>query len=119
MIAGQGGRQGPDLSDIGAKRSPANLRQSLVEPEASIAGGFVLVNLATKDGRKITGARLNENTFSIQVRDFSDKIHSLRKSELAEVKRELGKSTMPSYRSLSGAELDDLVAYLHGLRGGL
>ncbi len=119
MAGGRGGRQGPDLSEVGAKRSPANLRQSLVEPEASIAGGFVLVNLTTKDGKKITGVRLNENTFSIQVRDLADKIHSLRKSDLGEVKREMGKSTMPSYKSWSGPELDDLVAYLYSLRGGL
>ena len=118
MVAGRGGRQGPDLSDVGAKRSPANLRQSLVDPEAAIAGGFVLVNLTTKDGKKITGARLNENTFSIQVRDFSDKFHSLRKSDLAELKTELGKSTMPSYKGMSAQELDDLVAYLFSLRGG-
>jgi putative heme-binding domain-containing protein len=119
MAGGRGGRQGPDLSEVGAKRSPANLRQSLVEPEASIAGGFVLVNLTTRAGKKITGVRLNENTFSIQVRDLSDKIQSWRKSDLKEVKRELGKSTMPSYKSLSGPELDDLVAYLYSLRGGL
>lgn len=119
MVSGRGGRQGPDLTEVGVKRSPANLRQSLVEPEATIAGGFVLVNLTTKLGKKITGVRLNENTFSIQVRDQSDKIHSLRKSDLKEVKREIGKSTMPSYKSLSGPELDDLVAYLYSLRGGL
>lgn len=119
MIGGQGGRQGPDLTDIGAKRSPANLRASLTDPEASIAGGFLLVNLATRDGRKISGVRLNENTFSIQVRDLSDKIHSLRKTDLADLKKELGKSTMPSLKSWSAAELDDLVAYLFSLRGGL
>jgi putative heme-binding domain-containing protein len=119
MVAGRGGRQAPDLTDIGAKRSPANLRQSLLEPDAAMAGGFVMVELATKAGKKITGVRLNENTFSIQVRDLSDKIHSLRKSDLAEIKKELGRSTMPSYRNLSGQELDDLVAYLYSLKGGL
>ncbi len=118
MVGGRGGRQGPDLTDVGAKRSATHLRQSLVAPEAAIAGGFVLVHLTTRDGRKISGVRLNENTFSIQVRDLSDKIHSVRKSELAEVKREIGKSTMPSYQSLSSAELDDLVAYLASLKGG-
>jgi putative heme-binding domain-containing protein len=119
MVSGRGGRQAPDLTDIGAKRSPANLRQSLVEPEESIAGGFLLVQLATRDGRKITGLRLNENTFSIQVRDLQDKIHSLRKSDLTDLKKETGKSTMPSYRNLSAQELDDLVAYLYSLKGGL
>jgi len=118
MVAGQGGRQGPDLTEIGLRRSPANLRSSLTDPEASIAGGFLLVHLATRDGRKISGVRLNENTFSIQVRDLSDRIHSLRKSDLTDIKKETGKSTMPSYKDWSAAELDDLVAYLYSLRGG-
>jgi len=118
MVSGRGGRQGPDLTEAGDKRSAGNLRQSLLDPEASIAGGFLLVNLATRDGRKITGARLNENTFSIQVRDFFDKIHSLRKADLSELKKEAGKSTMPSYRHLAGSDLDNLVAYLVSLRGG-
>jgi putative heme-binding domain-containing protein len=111
MVAGRGGRQGPDLTDIGARRSPSHLRQSLVEPEAVISGGFVLVELATKDGR-------NENTFSIQVRDFQDKIHSLRKGDLTQIKKELGKSTMPAYTNWSSQELDDVVAYLYSLKGG-
>jgi len=120
MVAGKGGRQGPDLSDIGARRAPSHLRQSLVDPEASIAAGFLLVEIVTRDGKKITGTRVNENTFSIQVRDFSDKIHSLRKSDLAQLNKQSAKSTMPSYRQqLSDQELDDLVAHLYSLRGGL
>ncbi len=117
MVRGQGGRQGPDLSDIGARRSAANLRASLVDPDAALTAGFTGVTLTLAAGRQISGVRLNENTFSIQVRDGDGRIHHIRKSEVKQIQRSLTKSAMPSYKTLTAAELDDLVAYLSSLRG--
>jgi hypothetical protein len=78
-----------------------------------------LVTAIHKDGRRIQGVRLYDGPFSIQIRDFSDKLHSLMKSELTEVVRRKGESSMPSYAStLSNTEIDDLVAYLATLQGG-
>jgi len=116
MIGGQGGRQGPDLTDIGLRRSPANLRTSLVDPNAGITPGFVLTRVTTAAGLVISGIRLNENTFSIHIRDDQGRFHSLRKSTLKEIQKD-PKSSMPSFQSLPAAELDDLVAYLFSLRG--
>ena len=74
----------------------------------------------TKDGRRITGIRLNESTFSIQLRDLTDRFHPFLKSELAELRKEKGQSPMPGYKDLlTPAEVDDLVAYMASLRGGL
>ncbi len=73
----------------------------------------------TADGARITGARVNEDTFTIQIRDYSGLLHSFRKSDLRELHKDWGKSPMPSYRdSLSGEELQNLVAFLASLRGG-
>lgn len=130
-IKTQGGVSGPDLSDIGLRRGPAHLRRALVEPEADvpenfsqyrwytvIPDNFLQVRLVAKDGRRMTGVRLNEDTFSIQVRDLSGRIHSFLKSELAELRKDWGKSFMPSYRDVfSKEELDDVVAFLSSLRG--
>ena len=131
MIAGQGGRLGPELTDIGARRSPGYLRKALTDPEQAIPENFFIyrfftvvpdnflqVRVVTKDGRRITGVRLNEDPFSIQIRDYSDHIYSFWKSELSELHEDWGKSPMPSYRGkLTPAEIDDLVAYLVSLRG--
>lgn len=117
-VAGRGGALGPDLSDIGARRSAAYLRASLLDPEASVPDGFLQVRLVTRDGRSITGLRLNEDAFSIQIRDFSDGFQSTWKSELAELEKQRGKSPMPSYRGvLTSEELEDVVAYLAALGG--
>jgi putative heme-binding domain-containing protein len=130
-IKGRGGAWGPDLTEIGLRRSAAYLRVALTDPEADvpyslvvvrsdvrIMQNFVQVRLVTKDGRKLTGVRLNEDAFSIQIRDFLDQTHSLFKSELVELHKDWGKSSMPGYRAVfSEKELDDVVAFLASLRG--
>src|SRR5258708_4611649 len=57
----EGGAFGPNLTGIGARRSPAYLRTALVDPAASIAPGFLLVRATARDGRTIIGARVNED----------------------------------------------------------
>jgi len=122
---------GPDLTEIGTRRSPAHLRTSLLDPEAEVPetfavyrrvifmpDNFLQVRVVTKDGRAITGVRVNEDAFSIQIRDYSDRLYSFDKSELRELHKDWGKSPMPSFRDVfTDAELQDLIAYLSGLQG--
>jgi cytochrome c oxidase cbb3-type subunit III len=118
MINGDGSGFGPELTDIGSRRSAAHLRESLVTPEASVPDGFLLVELVTRSGATISGIRLNEDTFSIQIKDSKSAFHSYRKSELKQIRKLQGKSPMPSYESsITGTDLTDLIAYLANLRG--
>jgi putative heme-binding domain-containing protein len=129
-VNGEGGRIGPELSSIGMSRSAARLRIALIEPEAEVPDNFaqyrmvipmpdnfVMVRLKTKDGREVHGIRLNEDPFSIQVRDLEDRLHSFLKQEVAEISKDARKSPMPGFRNLlTETELADLVAYLQSLR---
>ncbi len=118
-LNGGGGRQGPELSGIGASRGLAYLRQSLLEPAATVPEGFLLVAAVGRDGHRIRGVRLNEDPFTIQIRDSADVIHSLRKEDLAELHRQKGESSMPPYGGVfTTAEIDDLVSFLASQRGG-
>ena len=115
---GQGGSLGPELTEIGARRSAAHLRAAVLDPASTLPEDFLQVRVVTKDGQTITGVRLNEDTFSIQIRDLSGGIHSFQKADLKELMRDTGKTPMPSFRgTLSTSEVDDLVAYLVSLRG--
>jgi len=116
-IRGEGGISGPDLSDVGGRRSGAYLRESLVDPEAAVPDGYLQVKVVAKDGRSVTGVRVNEDSFSIQIRDDAGRSYSFWKNEIMQADKLRGKSPMPSYKSrLSDSELTDLVAYLASLK---
>ena len=117
-LGGQGGRQGPELTEIGASRSLAYLRQSLLDPAAAVPEGFLLVATVGRDGRRIRGVRLNEDPFTIQIRDSAEAVHSLRKEDLAELHKQKGESSMPPYGgTFTATEIDDLVSFLASQRG--
>jgi len=118
-INNEGGNLGPDLTAIGRSRSLEHLKTSLVSPEADVAVPYRAVSIATKDGTKASGIRLNEDDISIQIRDTSDNLRAFLKENIKEIRRDKP-SLMPSYgTTLSKKELDDVVAYLSSLRGGL
>jgi putative heme-binding domain-containing protein len=118
-IHGRGGAIGPDLTDVGARRSPQHLRASVIEPEAEVADAFLQVRVTPRSGSHVTGVRVNEDTFSIQVRDLAGNLHSYWKADLTELQKDRGKSLMPAYGRLASGEINDLVAYLASLEGAL
>jgi cytochrome c oxidase cbb3-type subunit III len=129
IVSGEGGGIGPELTRVGAMRGPGYLRTTLLTPGAELpheAGAmergrftlYLFMHAVTKDGRAIDGMRVSENSFTIVLQDAAGRFHALRKLELRELKKEPGKSLMPSFKDrLSAAQLDNLVAYLASLKG--
>jgi putative heme-binding domain-containing protein len=114
-IDGQGGFLGPDLMDIGARRAVRHLRESVVDPGKDIPLDFRTVAVATRSGASIRGIHLNEDEYSVHLRDASGNPRSFLKNELKSV--ELPRqSLMPAYASLPAGDLENLVAYLHAQR---
>jgi cytochrome c oxidase cbb3-type subunit III len=130
-LRGEGNLIGPDLTEIGRKRSAAFLRRAIAEPSAEVPQSFnayradvnmplnfLFVRAKARDGREIAGVRVNEDTFSIQLRDLTGKIHSFFKDDLTELHKDWGQSPMPVYAAVFSAdEMTDLVAFLSSLRG--
>jgi putative heme-binding domain-containing protein len=114
-IDGQGGVLGPDLTGIGAKRSVRYVRESIVDPNADIPLDHRSVTVITSTGTSVTGIHLNEDEYSIHLRDTAGVPRSFLKSELKEITL-TGQSLMPAYPSLSKDDLEDLVAFLSSLR---
>jgi putative heme-binding domain-containing protein len=107
----------PDLSDIGVTRAPSMLERHLTDPSAQMMPVNRPVRAVTRDGKVITGRRLNEDTYSIQLMDDEGRLRSVLKSDLREFQI-LATSRMPSYKDkLTADELSDLIAYLLSLKG--
>ena len=130
IIAGEGSGIGPELTTVGKLRGPNYLRTTLLYPGSDLpqahvfleSGGqldFLYVHVVTKDGHAFDGTRAAEDSFHIVIKDAQGNFHSFRKADLRELKKEPGKSVMPSFKEkLSDAQIDDLVAYLASLKGG-
>jgi len=129
IVHGQGGVFGPPLTDIGHLRGAPYLREALVNPGAVLPTGtlpipsrgyreYLPVRVVAADGAVVRGVRLNEDVFTLQLRDQAGRIHSFRKSATKAIQKEDGISLMPSYADrVKGDDLDDLVAYLASLGG--
>ncbi|HTR47378.1 MAG TPA: c-type cytochrome [Verrucomicrobiae bacterium] len=129
IISGEGGNIGPELTTVGQLRGPTYLRNTLLFPGTDLpqtrsfleSGGmleFLFVHVVTKEGRAFEGTRVAEDSFHIVLEDAKGKFHSCRKDQLREYKKEPGKSMMPSVKGkLSDTQVNDLVAYLAGLKG--
>jgi putative heme-binding domain-containing protein len=115
-VNGVGPRTAPELSDIGAIRTPTALQRSLLDPTGAMLPINRPVRAVTKDGKTIRGRRLNEDTYTVQLIDDQERLVSLTKADLREY--EIGKtSPMPAAKALSVDEVADLVAYLLTLKG--
>jgi putative heme-binding domain-containing protein len=112
-IGGEGGRVGPMLDRIASRRAPEYIMESILEPSKDIAPEFEAVAVATKQGQVITGLRVNETNFNIQLREENGRFHSFLKRDLDEVKVQK-KSLMPENfgEMLTVNELHDLFTYL-------
>jgi len=116
MIDGHGGRQGPDLSRVGERRSPEELLSDMLNPHADVAPRWWTIRVTDKNGLVREGLRMNEDSFSVRIIDDDANLWSYPKNQIASLER-VEASTMPSYtQTLSDSEVDDLVAYLFSLR---
>ncbi len=114
-IGERGSRVGPDLSDIGNRRSADQLRRAIVAPDSEVLPQHRFVRLVTKDGTSATGRLLNQDAFSIQLITSDEQLKSYLKSNLREYAI-LDKGLMPSYAGkLDAQQLADIVSYLGSL----
>jgi putative heme-binding domain-containing protein len=116
-VAGTGSTVGPVLTEIGTTRRVADLERSLLDPSAEIRVDNRSVRVVRNDGTVVTGRLLNQDTFTVQLLDSTERLRLLQKSDLREV-TVLKESPMPSYKDrLTASELSDLITYLSSLRG--
>ena len=91
-------------------------------PPGYVMGGeytkWLPVRIVMADGKEVRGIRVNEDAFTIQMRDIGNRLVSVDKQTLRSFDRLTGTSIMRSYQStFTPAELDDVIAYLASLQG--
>lgn len=124
IVDGSGSGLGPDLTDVGTRRGSTFLQESLLDPGAARPErpvpyepygypAYEVIRAQPRAGAEVLGVRVNEDSFTIQLRDPQGRLHSFRKAELQRLQPQPEMSLMPSYRdTLTAAEINDLVAYL-------
>jgi putative heme-binding domain-containing protein len=117
-VGDRGGKLGPDLSRIGTARARAALARQIRGNVADFRTGYQPVTLTTPDGHQVRGVKKNEDLFSVQIMDTSERIQGYLREDMRTVTNEK-QSAMPAFGAerLSDTELDDLLAYLTSLQG--
>jgi cytochrome c oxidase cbb3-type subunit III len=124
MVNGKGGRLGPDLSSTGSSRSIEYLAESVRSPSKRLAEGiseplkdfsqeYETATVVTADGTKLQGVVLNEDSFTVQMLDTREQLHSFEKAKLRSYEK-TRESLMPVYdaKALPDKDLKDLIAFL-------
>ena len=108
---GRGGRGGRG----GAQVNAATLERSILDPDADVAVQYRVFQVVTRSGQTVRGTLLNQDPFTIQMRDQAGELRAFQKSDLTSFAFQ--PSAMPSYRGrLTNQELADVIAYLLSLR---
>src|SRR5580658_1525564 len=98
MVRGRGGVAGPDLSNVGHDRTPAQIEQSLRDPGTTSgfqagSGGrggrggvsYRAVTVKLRNGQTIRGIAKNESAFDLYVLSADGRLYLLSKDQVAEV----------------------------------
>ena len=115
-IGDRGSRLGPNLSDIGARRTPDRLRQALVAPDEEVTPENRFVRLVTTQGATVTGRLLNQDAFSVQLMTPTEELKTYMRAALREFAI-VDTGLMPSVQGkLTDQQIADMVAYMSSLK---
>jgi putative heme-binding domain-containing protein len=116
-IADRGSRLGPDLSDIGSRRTPDRLKQALVVPDEEVLPENRFVRFVTRDGVTVTGRLLNQDAISVQLINPKEELKTYLRATLREYTI-VDKGLMPPAEGkLTEQQVADIVSYLSSLKG--
>ncbi|MDP4720105.1 MAG: c-type cytochrome [Akkermansiaceae bacterium] len=116
MFGGEGGAQGPDLTNLAGRFTENDLARSIIHPSEVISDQYEFTEFTTHEGKKITGRVLNEQdeilVISSNPFDFTQQIE-LSRGDIASQKPSTVSPMPPGMiNRLNPDELRDLFAYL-------
>jgi putative heme-binding domain-containing protein len=108
---GHGAGAGPDLAGVAQRHDARGLLESLLVPNAKIAGGFGSVSVTLRGGEVVTGVQTRESADTIVVDTAGGVSRRIALREVA-ARTPPASAMPPTALALSPRELRDLVAYL-------
>lgn len=112
-INNQGGKMGPDLSNLASVRPILAIREAIIDPDADGSIGYHAVSVNLKNGKTLKGVARNRSNYSLQLQDREGNLHLINMADVTEMTLSKGSPMPKDYgKRFSASELDDLVAYL-------
>ena len=116
-IRGQGGKIGPDLSDV-SRKGRAEIYRAIAAPSAAIDPEYLSYTVASKNGQVVVGVVRADGPGSVSVTDTNAHTTVIARSDIDQI-RPSANSIMPVglVGALGDAAVRDLLAYLSALPG--
>jgi putative heme-binding domain-containing protein len=109
----QGGRLGPDLTNIGRVRNERDLLESILFPSATLVRGYEPVVIELDDGRTLSGIITRESREEVVLAIDHQKTQHVARTDIADIQpAQVSLMPLGIEKLLSRQELMDLVAFL-------
>ena len=113
-VGNDGGIQGPDLSQVGARLKADKMLESVIEPNAVIADNYGSATVTLKDGKTVMGRVASKTDEKVTIIDPNGKKVEIASKDIKETSAPI--SAMPPMGlTLPPRDLRDLIAYLTSL----
>ncbi len=110
---GDGGFWGPALDSIATRKTSAQIRSDVLDPDSVVVEGFRAVVASTTDGRRIEGLLKNQDTFSVQILARDGSYVFLARDDIRGLEMRAVSDMPDDYRTtLSDEDLQHLLAFL-------
>jgi putative heme-binding domain-containing protein len=117
-VGNEGGAAGPDLSNLGARFSPRDLAEAIVDPSKVVSDQYAFDRITRNDGSVVTGKILEEAAGLLKVAtnpfDLSQSIEIPRADVRATDRSPASPMPPGMINRLNEEELKDLLAWLLG-----
>lgn len=112
-IRGHGGSLGPDLTNEGATRALPQIREAILNPDASGSPNYRSVDVLLKSGKRLKGVARDRTNYSIALQDQDGDMHLIPMTDVSELSIAKTSPMPKDYKQrLRNAEIEDLLAFL-------
>jgi len=121
-VGEEGSDVGPDLTDLAATQTQAYIFESIMNPSATIAGGYDPILAQLQDGTLVSGVINAEDDATVTIKDKEGVVTVVNKSDIQREKRFPEEpSIMPANFGdlLTVKQVGDLIAFLQESAGVL